>query len=391
MKNNITKYKQKCCGCGLCSKKCPQKAISMEENKQGFLYPKVTDNLCIDCGLCIRQCAFNCANADQEKHDNLNMFALKHSDEIRLHSRSGGAFTAITDVILDGHGVVYGCKLIDNRMTIHTKTVTKDTRDKLRGSKYIQSDITGIYEQIKDDLKRGYPIAFVGTPCQVAAVKSFLRKEERENLILIDIVCHGVGSPRVWADYMNYLEQKHKKKIVNVDFRNKKDYGWYSNIETVYFNDERYDSEIFKKMYVSHLIIRKDCSQCPYKSMDRVGDITLGDCWGIREVYPDFDDNKGVSLVLVNTYKGYELFKRVSGVKTLSVNDDRLTQQSPLNQNWILPQKYNKFWRDYYRFGFADAVDRYINYAESIMFKDESPTLLKRMYNKCIRIINTRK
>ena len=381
-------FKNHCCGCGACSQVCPKNAITMKPNLQGFLYPSVDRKKCIQCGKCIHYCSFNRNEKKETISAYPSFYALKHNDEnVRLNSRSGGAFTALTNRILEENGVVYGCDLINNRVVKHVRVETKSDRDRLRSSKYIQSDITNLFKQIKEDLIAEKKVIFVGTACQVAAVKSYLRSVNTQNLLLIDIVCHGVGSPVFWNDYLNNVEKKFNKKIKKAEFRNKRDLWWKANIETFYFTDEQYNGELFKKYYVSHLIMRNDCASCPYKSMSRTGDITLGDCWGISDAYPEFDDNKGVSLVLINNEKGETFFDQISNISLIKVDFSKLVQQSPLFCNWILPAKYKSFWRYYKNHNFSRTTKKYLNYAESIMFSDERESIIKRILKRCLKVI----
>ncbi|MBR4762538.1 MAG: Coenzyme F420 hydrogenase/dehydrogenase, beta subunit C-terminal domain [Clostridia bacterium] len=389
MKKNVFVFKNHCCGCGICEAICPHNAIIMQNNIQGFKYPKVNNNKCVNCGLCVEHCHFNSSNSFDVTDNYPYVFALKHkSIDVRLNSRSGGAFTALTDVVLNKKGAIYGCELIDNRTAIHTRAVTQLERNNQRESKYIQSDISGVINSIKQDLLSGKYVLFSGTACQVAAIKSYLKNIDTNKLILVDIICHGVGSPRFWSDYLDYLSHKANSNVIGAVFRNKKDFGWNSHIETIYFNDKKYDLDLFKIMYTSHLIIRSDCSDCPYKRINRVGDITIGDCWGISDILPEFFDNKGVSLVIVNDKKGQNLFNEISCADSIAINNSSsLLQQSALNVNWKKPNKYSKFWRFYKKHGFEQSIKKYDEYAKSIMFSEEPLPLIKRGLNKCIKLL----
>lgn len=377
-------FNDHCCGCGVCFEVCPKSAIKMQENFQGFKYPIVDKNKCIDCGLCLKYCSFNNVDQLDTKSTKRLVFALKNKDEVRMNSQSGGAFTAITDFVLENGGVVYGCELTDFTKAVHTRAETAKGRDRQRGSKYIQSDISNVFKTIKDDLESGKQVLFSGTPCQVDAVKSFLRNTDTSKLITVDIICHGVGSPEFWTDHLACISKRFGDKITNVSFRSKAEHGWKWHSETVYFSNNKTDSSLFKTMYVSHLISRKDCSQCIYKNTNRTGDISIGDCWGIKEVSPDFFDDKGISLVIVNTKKGMDIFNSLTGINCIPSDNEKLLNQSPLKENWKLPKKYSRFWRFYMKNGFQKSTDKYLSYAKSIMFADEEPTILERIYGKCI-------
>ena len=389
MKNSIAIFDNHCCGCGVCSEICPKSAITMQKNLQGFVYPVVDSRKCVDCGLCVNSCRFNIKKIAISKDTHPRIFAFKHkSDDVRLNSQSGGAFTAISDIILKNGGVVYGCELTDFTKAIHTRAETSEERDRQRGSKYIQSDISNVFKTIKDDLESGKQVLFSGTPCQVDAVKSFLRNTDTSKLITVDIICHGVGSPAFWEDYLKSTRSKLNGKITGATFRNKVDFGWKWHSETIYFENKRHDSTLFKTMYVSHLISRKDCSQCVYKTIDRSGDISIGDCWGIKEILPDFFDDKGISLILINNEKGMRIFNSLTDIDYVSADNTKFLEQSPLRENWKLPKKYSQFWRFYKKNGFEKSTDKYLPYAKSIMFADEAPTLTERIINKCIRTAN---
>ncbi len=367
MKNNIIKVADHCCGCGICATICPVRAITMQENRQGFYYPEVNEKVCIDCGKCLQRCAFNADKTEENKSFCQEAFALKHCDEsVRAESRSGGVFTAITDLILECGGVVYGCVLEDNRNAVHIRATTRRERDRLRGSKYIQSKTFDVWERVKNDLKHGLWVLFSGTPCQVDAVRSLCADINCEKLLLVDIVCHGVPSPKVWSNYLDSLTKKHGKKIISVDFRDKRGFGWAAHVETVEFEDgTAYSGDVFKKLFYDHYILRRDCFTCPYKNLQRTGDISIADCWGIRENYPDFFDDKGISLVLVNTEKGQNFFSQIQRTTSIPVDIQKMLQP-PLRMNWNPPADYDKFWRFYYRHSFNKVVDKYVQGRKSI-------------------------
>ena len=207
------KDKHDCCGCTACSSVCPQKAITMKPDDLGFLYPKVDKTKCTNCGLCDKVCAFN---DNYDKTLNISepiAYAARHKDMSEMmKSRSGGAFAVLSDYILGNGGVVYGAGYEGHFVVKHKQATTKEERDEFRGSKYVQSDLSGIFQQIKEDLKEGLTVLFSGTPCQTAGLNSFIGKALRQNLYLVDIICHGVPGPYVWRDYLAYLEKKYNKK-----------------------------------------------------------------------------------------------------------------------------------------------------------------------------------
>lgn len=221
-----------CCGCTACASICPHDAITMHADVMGFKYPKVDESKCTDCSLCEKVCSFN-DHYDQS----LNLpvsdaYAARHKeyDEV-MKSRSGAAFVAISDVILDKGGVVYGVGYNGHFVVAHKRASTKAERDEFRGSKYVQSDLDGIFQQVKNDLSDGLTVLFSGTPCQSAGLNSFIGKRLRRNLVLVDLVCHGVPGPYLWRDYVAYLERKHKDTICAVNFRDKERFGWTAHHE----------------------------------------------------------------------------------------------------------------------------------------------------------------
>lgn len=337
----VTNSGKDCCGCLACVNVCPVKAIKVEIDEKGFWYPKVNQNVCVKCGKCKKVCAFLNSNGIEPKF----VYGVKHKDElVRSRSRSGGAFTGFSDTILKENGIIYGASLTDDFLAKHSRASSAQERDSFLGSKYIQSDMSGVYEQIKEDLEKGRKCLFSGTPCQVAAVKNYFG--ENTNLYLIDIVCHGVPSPLVWRDYLDFQETSHDGKVTKVDFRDKR-FGWKAHRETFVINDQNYDEDIFTKLFYSHLILRPSCFNCPYKCTAREGDITIADFWGIDTALPGFNDDKGVSLVLVNTAKGKELFDLSKDSFIYLETKLADAMQNSLKFPYPKPENYDEFWDKY--------------------------------------------
>lgn len=239
------------------------------------------------------------------------VYAVKHKDEAtRAASRSGGIFTALSDRVLSDGGVVYGCILTDDFSAIHIRAENTEERNRMRESKYIQSKLGNTFKNVKLDLDTGKRVLFSGTSCQVAGLKRYLGKEYN-NLFCVDIVCHGVPSKKVWNAYLRWQEEKNHSKVVKVDFRNKRDFGWHDHVETLYFkNGKSSNSYVFRNLFYGHTVLRPSCYECQYKSVMHPGDITIADYWGIEKAAPEFDDNKGVSLVLVNNEAGEKTLKK---------------------------------------------------------------------------------
>lgn len=310
------------------------------------------------------------------------VYAVKHKDEeIRLASRSGGIFTALSNAILESSGVVYGCVLTSEFQAVHCRADNKEVRDRMRGSKYIQSTLGDTYREIKDDLETGRKVLFSGTSCQVAGLRRFLGRKY-PNLFCVDIVCHGVPSKAVWQKYLEWQEKQCKAKIVSVDFRNKKDFGWRDHVETLLLDTgKQVNCRVFKELFYGHNILRPCCYSCPFKSIMHPGDITIADYWGIEKAAPEFDDNKGVSLVLVNNEKGEDLFEDVrDGLlwKETKIED---SMQPPLKEPFPKPAKREKFWEDFRNKGFGYIARTYGGYGIINRVKQR----LKRFKRKVLR------
>ena len=289
-----------------------------------------------------------------------NVYAVQHKNEdVRAESRSGGVFTAISDCVLEKGGVVYGCILDDHFNSVHTRAENVENRNLMRGSKYIQSKMGDTYKQVEKDLIDGRVVLFSGTPCQVAGLKHYLR-EEYNNLLCVDIVCHGVPSLIVWEKYLQWQEKKNKSKVNSADFRNKKDFGWREHIETLSFvNGKKTNSKVFTTLFYGHSILRPCCYECPYKSIIHPGDITIADYWGIEKAAPEFDDNKGVSLVLVNNDTGQKCFNLVKErVKWKETRIEDSMQQS-LKAPYPEPLGRKKFWDDFSKRDFDYITRKY--------------------------------
>lgn len=240
------------------------------------------------------------------------VYAVKHKDEAtRAASRSGGIFTALSDQVLSNGGVVYGCVLTDKFDAVHIRADNEEDRNRMRGSKYIQSKLGDTFKNVKADLDAQKSVLFSGTSCQVAGLKQFLGRNY-EKLLCVDIVCHGVPSPKVWKAYLLWQEQKNNSAIRSVDFRNKGKYGWRDHVETLNFqNSKSTNSKVFRTIFYGHAVLRPSCYECPYKSVMHPGDITIADYWGIEKAAPEYDDNKGVSLVLINNEYGENKFNEI--------------------------------------------------------------------------------
>lgn len=378
---NITN-KANCCGCTACASICPHKAISMQPDSLGFLYPKVDINKCTNCGLCEKICTFN---LNYDKSLNFNepeAYGARHKNILEVEtSRSGGAFIAISDWIIDQGGVVYGAGYDNQFKVIHKRATTKEERNEFKGSKYVQSDLDKTFIQIKNDLKAGKTVLFSGTPCQTSGLSSFIGKKLRHNLYLLDIVCHGVPSPYIWRDYIKYYEIKYKKRIISVDFRDKKLYGWSDHKETFILDNGIKISpkhHPYSMLFSKTLMYRESCGNCHFCNTTRPSDITIADFWGWEKTDKNINkDNKGISLLLINTEKGKVIFESVKGnLHTIKANLKDCLQHN-LKSPTILDKNRNYFIKDYENKGFEFVLQKYTN----ISLKNQIKTYLSRIKN----------
>lgn len=390
---NLANNHKDCCGCSSCEAVCPQNAISMVQDQEGFLYPKIDSGLCIGCKKCISVCSFKKDienNTYKFQEDKLpQTYAVKHKKfDTRKRSRSGGMFSAVSDYILNNNGVVYGAILDDEHNVIHAKTETTFGRDKMRGSKYVQSNTTGCYNQVRDDLMQGREVLFTGTSCQISGLQSYLGKSY-PNLYCMDIVCHGVPSPLVWKDYLHYMEEKHCGICSDVDFRNKNDFGWPAHVETISISKnnktKKVNSRFYSQLFYTHLTLRPSCSNCPYKSVIHPGDITIADYWGIKQAAPEYFDQYGVSLVLVNNSKGNKLFQMVKKDIMYKETDLNHSMQPPLKTSFDMPENRAEFWKDYKENSFENILKKYVGSQKKIdgpLFKNRLEFMVKKFFQK---------
>ena len=309
-----------CSGCSACLNICPKKCISFEENEEGFKYPIINYKECIKCGKCLKVCP----SINKKEAIIPTCLAVQASDKIRLQSSSGGVFYHLAEKTLNNSGVVVGAAFDENMRLKHQIIDNKKDINKLQGSKYLQSDINNIYQKVKQLLNKKTLVLLSGTPCQIKGLKMFLGKEY-ENLYTIDVVCHGVPSPLVYRKYIEKLENKNDSKVVKYNFRNK-DISWHEfSTKIEYSNNdiqnEKFSDNIYMKGFLRNLYLRKSCYNCQANKFTSGSDITLGDFWGIKDIMPEFDDNKGTSLVFINTKKGQDLFDSIEKkFKTKKVN-----------------------------------------------------------------------
>ena len=286
------KNKKDCCGCHACSNACPKQCITMQADNEGFLYPVVDKETCIDCGLCEKVCPVINQN---EPHKPLHVYAAYNkNEEIRMQSSSGGIFTLLAEATINEGGVVFGAKFDKDWNVVHDYTETIDGIADFRGSKYVQSTIGNTYSQAKKFLQAGRKVLFSGTPCQIAGLKKYLRKEY-DNLLTVDIICHGVPSPLVWRRYIDETAEK---------LRAERAAGKNTVSESAMDICESHTTNVFMRAFLSNTILRPSCYACAAKQGKAHSDITIADFWGINKIDSAFNDDKGCSAIFLNTEKG---------------------------------------------------------------------------------------
>lgn len=354
--------KEKCCGCTACYSICPVNAITMLEDEEGFLYPEVNKELCILCGKCKSVCPL----IEKKNNDEpIKYFAAKNKNyNDRMSSSSGGTFSIIAEYVKENNGVIYGATFDENFNVKHERAEGKDEWLKFKGSKYVQSNLKNTFREVKKDLLEGKLVLFTGTPCHIDGLKSYLKNIDTNKLIICDIVCHGVPSPKIWSDYLKYIEKKYNTKIGDVKFRDKENVGWHDSAITIYDKNneiilkEKQNENYYFLMFFNHLILRPSCYECKYSNFYRPGDFTLGDYWGIENHHADFDDNKGVSLVLINSNKGLKIWDGICDkLDYIEIKKEECVQPN-LCAPSEKPQNRSFYWDSYRTLGFEFAGKR---------------------------------
>lgn len=325
-----------CIGCGACSQVCPAQCIVLRTDKYGFVHPWLDELACLNCKMCEKSCPIVSGTINQNV--TTEAFAVRSSDiVIRNRSSSGGVFSEVAIEILNNKGVVFGASYTEGFTVQHSSVECIEDLSQLCGAKYSVSNIGNSYVQAKKFLDMQRQVLFSGTPCQVAGLNSFLRKPY-PNLFTIDFVCHGVPSPWVWKKYVEYRAVQDNSGILpeGINLRSKST-GWskyqYSN-EYQYANGTKYiakgGEDLFMQLFVGDYINRESCADCQFKGYQRCSDLTLGDFWGIWDIAPEMDDNKGTSLVLVHSENGKELLGRIADRVVLKeVTLEQASQQNP--------------------------------------------------------------
>ena len=353
--------KRDCSGCTACASICPVKCIEMKSDEEGFVYPVVDKSRCINCGLCEKTCPIINRKADA-KIEPRAYACINNNLAVRMNSSSGGVFSLLAEYILQNDGVVFGASFDEKFVVRHTFVEREEDLNKLRVSKYVQSDMGEMFKKAKEFLDADRKVLFTGTACQIAGLKSFL-KRDYENLFTQDLICHGVPSPLVWK---KYLELKGFEDCESISFRKKLEnkkrgvfYAKFKNGEE--YVKSPYPSEPMTRIFLLNKCLRPSCHACVFKTITRQSDVTLADFWGINSVLPEINDKKGVSLVLIQSEKGQKLFDEIkSGMTYKEVNFKHAIIHNKMYYKSALKNPVRtRFFRDLQNLPFKKVMGRY--------------------------------
>ena len=363
--------KEDCCGCGACMQTCPKNAIKMEPDDKGFLYPEIDYSLCIECGMCDKVCGFDKDYA-KIKTEPL-IYAVKHkNDDVRSKSTSGGLFTALSDYALENNGVVFGVTFDKDLSVIHSMAENDEKRNKFRGSKYVQSNILNTYKEAKEQLEEGKIVVFTGTPCQISGLRTYLTKDY-ENLFTVDLLCHGVPSNKLWLEFIKIVEKRAKDKVENANFRDK-NIGWGRSTFKFYYKNRKtnvHGERSFSDLFYLNVMLRESCYNCKFRSYARPSDITIADFWGIDSFKPEINDDKGMSLAMINSDKGKKLFDIIKEKVDCWESDKKYLREDQITGKVTRNEKADVFWEDYFKRGIKYVAVKYAHYSkiETFFFK----------------------
>lgn len=335
--------KAECCGCTACMNICPMQCIVMRRDREGFDYPMANPDICISCGKCEDVCPMS--HTADSTGPLLTLAA--RSPQFMERSSSGGIFPVLASEVVCQGGTVYGAVLNQDLTVSHTDTSDMQGVERMRGSKYVQSELYASFEDVKYELSQGRKVMFTGTPCQIAGLKAYIGKDD-PNLLLVDCACHGVPGPGLWGKYVNTLSEKYGMQIKDIRFRGK-DRSWRkydfvisdadSSVVTPHHKDP------YMLLFLQDMTLRPSCYQCPFRKGGSGSDLTLADLWNVGEVAPEMDDDRGVSLILVNTLNGKETISKL-GLTALEVDSDiAMRRNGAFSGSLEVPQRRQEFFQ----------------------------------------------
>lgn len=354
------KEKSTCTGCWACVGICPKGCISMESDEQGFLYPVIERDKCVRCGECDRVCSLAAQKANQ-KNTPKAFAAFARDEQVQKNSSSGGIFTLLCRAVLAEGGIVSGVAMKqDMRKAEHIFVENDSEIAALRGAKYLQSELPGCFPQIKGLLGDGRTVLFSGSPCQVSGLKAYLGKEY-ENLLCVDMICHGVPSPMIWAKYCEETEKKASGKISSVNFRCKK-YTWEKlrdKDKNIYMPKKQ---DPYMRLFLADYSLRPSCYACLHKGISRKSDITIADFWGVNRIVPGFSNGAGTSLIMAHTEKGEQYLQKISDSTVMQEADPiaAVQKNGAAVNSAQRPQRQAEFWNELKNRSIGQLADEFV-------------------------------
>lgn len=385
------KRKADCCGCGACYDVCTKQAILWVADEEGFFYPRVDATKCVNCGLCNKVCpvensdAINAVNAGTTP---TVLAAYNKDGRIRMASTSGGVFWGLAEAWVKDGGYVAGAVFYDHFKIKHIITNDLNELQRIRGSKYAQSDTCGIFKEIKRLLQAGEKVLATGLPCQMAGLRRYLQKDY-DNLLIVDLICHSVTSQWPFQQYLNHLEKKYGSTITHFYPKNKEKGGWHRfAFKATFENGETYLEHAGQDYYCiisygTNILSRPSCFECHYKHVPQPSDITIGDFWGIEKIDSSWDSPHGVSKIMLNTNKGRKYFEKLNCFETKEFDIETAIYNNPRSWTMIKPinpvdmEKRKAFVRDLHKHDLDYCMKKYLI---------KKPNLIQRIKHK-IRII----
>ena len=374
--------KSKCCGCTACMNICPVQCIVMRRDREGFDYPVADPDRCISCGRCETVCPL----ANQKKVAEPVIALAARSPEFVEESSSGGIFPLLARKVIEDSGAVFGAVMNPDLTVCHTEAEDMTEVHRMRGSKYVQSELYGALEDVKAGLEKGRKVMFTGTPCQIAGLKAYLH-EDYEGLLLVDCACHGVPSPGLWEKYVKALGEKYAMKINHIDFRGKhrswRKYDFVISVDGRKVSVPRM-KDPYMALFLQDMTLRPSCYQCTFRKGRSGSDLTLADLWNVTEAFPEMDDDRGVSLILVNTPKGQSALDE-AGVIYRSLDPElALRRNGGFADRLDQPQNRNEFFKG------VHSAEGLIRYMKGYIVKESLPISIYRSLHSLLAGIKRR-
>lgn len=370
-----------CSGCRACEQACPLNCIDVKTDEEGFLYPKADMQKCINCGLCEKSCPI--LNKSNLNHPIRACGCINRNDMVRENSSSGGIFYLLGEYVISQNGVVFGAKFDDNFAVVHDFAETVEKLREFQGSKYLQSDTKDTYKRAKEFLEQNRLVLFTGTPCEISGLRAYLENDYK-NLICQDIICHGSPSPKVWQKYVEFREKNANSKVVSASSRHKK-YGWNAfSVRLKFQNSNEYISDLkhdlYMRSFLNNITLRPSCYACSFKGCERNADITLADFWGVENLYPNLFDDKGTSLVIVNSIKGENILNAIRDKIILEQVDfeKSISFNSAYSKSASKPDNRDFFMKEIFVNPFDKVVGKYCKIKLLAKIKRKIKSLIKQ-------------